>query len=372
MLFRSTCTVQASKAASSGYNSTTDTATITLGKRLVTVTAADSSKVSGQPDPAFTGYSITSGTLYLTDSITSVTASRANSGSNTVGSDVITISAVTFSPTNRSDSYTVTLATGTFTITAAATYTVTFNSDTATASTYTQSANTSTNSTANTFTRTGYTFGGWAASSGSKVVAYANQAPYAFTSSTTLYAIWNAVTYTITYDTNTATSGSIPSSQSFTLDSVTVTLRTNSGNLSLSGSTFVGWNENSGGSGTTYNASDPLTISAKNYTLYAIFSSDPTATTDTPTAITSTSFVLNGKANPKGNGGGQGQFKYGTDNTLTSASTTTAQSISGNSDVTLDSVTANSLTPATIYYYRTVGKATGRSDGLGSIKSVLT
>ena len=41
----------------------------------------------------------------------------------------------------------------------------------------------------NTFTRTGYTFEGWASSSSGSVV-YADRASYAFTSSTTLYAIW--------------------------------------------------------------------------------------------------------------------------------------------------------------------------------------
>lgn len=50
----------------------------------------------------------------------------------------------------------------------------------------------------NTFTRTGYTFVGWASSSGGSVV-YADRASYAFTSSTTLYAVWTIIQPPVVY-----------------------------------------------------------------------------------------------------------------------------------------------------------------------------
>ncbi|GHV82173.1 hypothetical protein AGMMS49991_07310 [Spirochaetia bacterium] len=63
--------------------------------------------------------------------------------------------------------------------------------------------------TANTFTRTGYTFGGWAASSdGAKV--YDDEGSYtaaAETNSVTLYAVWTAKTYTISFNNSGGTGG---------------------------------------------------------------------------------------------------------------------------------------------------------------------
>ena len=92
--------------------------------------------------------------------------------------------------------------------------TVTFNSNYDTATTTTQSATTATNLTPNSFTRTGYTFGGWANSTANAtngVVAYANNASYLFTADITLYAIWTINTHTITLTPTTA-NGSVSSS----------------------------------------------------------------------------------------------------------------------------------------------------------------
>jgi uncharacterized repeat protein (TIGR02543 family) len=92
--------------------------------------------------------------------------------------------------------------------------TVTFNSNYDTATTTTQSATTATNLTPNPFTRTGYTFGGWANSTANAtngVVAYANNASYLFTTDITLYAIWTINTHTITLTPTTA-NGSVSSS----------------------------------------------------------------------------------------------------------------------------------------------------------------
>lgn len=93
--------------------------------------------------------------------------------------------------------------------------TVTFNAnyegaDPATA-TQTIPYNTATALTANTFTRTGYTFQGWATSAnGNKV--YDNSASVTLTENTTLYALWTVNSYTIT--TNAGTGGSLSTSPS--------------------------------------------------------------------------------------------------------------------------------------------------------------
>lgn len=77
----------------------------------------------------------------------------------------------------------------------------------------------------NTFVRTGYEFAGWATSS-SGSVAYSDKATYAMgtDSSYTLYAVWNVVNYTISYDTD---GGSISGHQtSYNTNTSTFTLPT--------------------------------------------------------------------------------------------------------------------------------------------------
>jgi uncharacterized repeat protein (TIGR02543 family) len=69
--------------------------------------------------------------------------------------------------------------------------------------------NTSANLTANTFTRTGYTFAGWAVSSDG-TAAYTDGQSYtaaAGANTVDLYAVWTANTYTITFDANGGSGG---------------------------------------------------------------------------------------------------------------------------------------------------------------------
>ena len=78
-----------------------------------------------------------------------------------------------------------------------------------------------------------------------------------------------ASTYTVTYDKNGATSGSIPTDATKYNSGAIVTVKTNSGNLAKTGYTFAGWNTKADGTGTTYTAgTGTFTISA-NTTLYA-------------------------------------------------------------------------------------------------------
>jgi uncharacterized repeat protein (TIGR02543 family) len=73
-------------------------------------------------------------------------------------------------------------------------YTVTFDANTGTGTMTAQSANynVATALTANTLSKTGYTFAGWNTVAGGGGTAYANSASYAFTASTTLYAQWTS------------------------------------------------------------------------------------------------------------------------------------------------------------------------------------
>ncbi|MCR4742609.1 MAG: InlB B-repeat-containing protein, partial [Treponema sp.] len=49
------------------------------------------------------------------------------------------------------------------------------------------------------FSRSGYTFAGWATSSDASSAAYADGASYTATADVTLYAVWTVITYTVTF-----------------------------------------------------------------------------------------------------------------------------------------------------------------------------
>ncbi|NLD93189.1 MAG: hypothetical protein GX639_11040 [Fibrobacter sp.] len=89
--------------------------------------------------------------------------------------------------------------------------------------------------TANGFTKTGYSFAGWATSSSGSVV-YANEASYTMaTEGDTLYAKWNTIGYTITYYLNEGTNGANPAN--YTVETPTITLAA----ASKTGYAFDGW-----------------------------------------------------------------------------------------------------------------------------------
>jgi hypothetical protein len=92
-------------------------------------------------------------------------------------------------------------------------------------------------------------------------------------------------TYTVSYSTNGATSGTVPASQTKT-QGVTLVLATNVGNLARIGYTFSGWNTDSNGTGTTYaeGANYTANTGAVMYA-YWITNAPPTITTH-PTNIT--------------------------------------------------------------------------------------
>ena len=87
-------------------------------------------------------------------------------------------------------------------------------------------------------------------------------------------AVAGQPTYTVTYDSNSATSGSVPTDPTAYANKARVTVASNSGSLVLTGSTFAGWNTESGGSGDTYEAGSEFRIS-ENTTLYAKWTAVP-------------------------------------------------------------------------------------------------
>jgi uncharacterized repeat protein (TIGR02543 family) len=149
--------------------------------------------------------------------------------------------------------------------------TVTFDANDGSGSpaTSTQAANVATNLTANTFTRTGYTFSGWNTAANGSGTAYANQASYSFAADTRLYAQWTAVNRTITYSSGSHTSGSVPTDSATYIIGNTVAILGNSGSLARTGYSFAGWTVASDGSGTVLVSGSTLTMGSANITVYA-------------------------------------------------------------------------------------------------------
>ena len=84
----------------------------------------------------------------------------------------------------------------------------------------------------------------------------------------TLYAQWTPV-YTVTYNANSATSGSVPTDSNTYANGATVPVANNTGNLFRTGYTFNAWNTAADGSGTTRTEGSTFSMGSANVTLYA-------------------------------------------------------------------------------------------------------
>ena len=160
------------------------------------------------------------------------------------------------------------------------TYTVTYNGNTNTGGTapvdgsspYAVGSNVTVLA-AGTLVKTGNTFAGWNTLANGTGTAYsAGGTITSIAANTTLFAQWTINTYTVTYDGNGNTGGSAPvdPGSPYAFGTV-VTVLTNSGNLTKTGATFVGWNTAANATGTNYAATGTatFTLGAANVILYA-------------------------------------------------------------------------------------------------------
>ena len=114
-------------------------------------------------------------------------------------------------------------------------------------------------------TREGYEFAGWATEKNVKRVDYLPGATYTEEYGTTLYAVWIAETYKVTYNANGGTGA--PSEQTKTYD-IPLTLSTTV--PTRSGYAFMGWAEIPEPDSAVYNAGDEYT-DERPLTLYAVW-----------------------------------------------------------------------------------------------------
>jgi uncharacterized repeat protein (TIGR02543 family) len=98
-------------------------------------------------------------------------------------------------------------------------------------------------------------------------------------------------TYTITYNGNGATGGTVPPSSTYA-SGVTVTVPGNTGGLTKTGYVFDGWNTAANGSGTAYQPGNTLTMGSANVTLYAVWAVIVITTTSLPSAAPGVSYSV--------------------------------------------------------------------------------
>lgn len=155
------------------------------------------------------------------------------------------------------------------------TYTVSYNANggTGAPANQTKTENVSLTLSSTKPTRTGYTFKGWATSSTGSV-AYAAGASYTANSAVTLYAVWQANTYTVKYNANGG-SGSMANSTHTYDESKALSANT----FKKSNYTFLGWSLDASGSDVDYTDKQSVmnltSVNGNTVNLYAVWSSIP-------------------------------------------------------------------------------------------------
>lgn len=114
-------------------------------------------------------------------------------------------------------------------------------------------------------TKTGHSFLGWSKSSNATSVTYTAGASYKDNEGATLYAVWSANTYAVTYNANGGSLGNVSNQTKF----YGVTLKLESDKPTRTGYNFKGWAITASGS-VVYNPGDSYTANAA-ITLYAVW-----------------------------------------------------------------------------------------------------
>lgn len=118
--------------------------------------------------------------------------------------------------------------------------------------------------------KTGYIFTEWNTRADGSGISYKVNDVYTENESVTLYAQYKIPQeFTITYDANGATSGTVPESQT-KLETIDLILQENSGTLYNTRHPFCGWNTKADGTGIFYAEGDVISVD-ENITLYAMW-----------------------------------------------------------------------------------------------------
>ncbi|MCU7853411.1 MAG: InlB B-repeat-containing protein [Candidatus Thiodiazotropha sp. (ex Monitilora ramsayi)] len=128
------------------------------------------------------------------------------------------------------------------------------------------------------FSRTGYSFAGWNTQADGSGTNYTQSQTFAMgTADVTLYAAWTLnPTYSVTYNGNSNTGGSVPIDSTNYEQGQSVTVLGNSAVLVRTGYSFAGWNTQTDGSGTGYTQSQIFSMGTTDVTLFAQWTLNPT------------------------------------------------------------------------------------------------
>ena len=147
------------------------------------------------------------------------------------------------------------------------TYTITYNANGGTGAPTKQTVGVTQDATISSTrpTRTNYTFLGWATSKTATTAKYAAGAKYTDRKDITLYAVWKANLYTISYDANGGTGAPAAQSTDITQDLTISTIEPIRANY-----TFLGWATSKTATSVDFHAGDSYT-NRKSVTLYAVW-----------------------------------------------------------------------------------------------------
>ncbi len=119
--------------------------------------------------------------------------------------------------------------------------------------------------------RTGYTFSGWSTSNTAQTASYQPGGAYSLNQSTTLYAVWKILTYTVSFNANGGSGA--PGSQTKTYGILMFLPTTEP---TRSGYSFAGWSTSSTATAASYQPGGSYTLN-ENTVLYAVWKQIQTA-----------------------------------------------------------------------------------------------
>jgi uncharacterized repeat protein (TIGR02543 family) len=165
-----------------------------------------------------------------------------------------------------------------------------------------------------TLAKTDYRFTGWNTLANGLGTHYAVSSAYPMTADdTVLYAEWTPV-YTVTYDDNDSTSGTVPTDATEYITGESATVAGNTGTLAKTGFTFAGWNTLANGTGTRYAPAESYVIAGADVTLYAEWTAtltyDDNNSTSGSAPVDSTEYHLSESATIVGNTGSLARTHY--------------------------------------------------------------
>ncbi|MDO4557250.1 MAG: InlB B-repeat-containing protein, partial [Lachnospiraceae bacterium] len=189
-------------------------------------------------------------------------------------------------------------------------------------------------------TRTGYTFQGWSTSSTATSATYSEEGEcYLANSDVTMYAVWKAETYTITFNTNEG-EGALASQ----IKTYGVNLTLSSTEPTRTGYTFLGWSTSSTAISASYSAGSSYTLNSS-ATLYAVWavntyivSYNANGGSGAPASQTKTYGVTLTLSSTKPTRTGYTFLGWSTNSAANSVNYTAGQVYSGNDDLLLYAV----------------------------------